>query len=243
LSTLIFPMRKSVLFKLLLFFTISMLLWSRKTVQGVSEIPSDTYWIPARQYPYNGASTAGYSDQRKIAAEISQQDSILEIAPLSPELKPLRIGMKSLNNLQIYRYTFDVDILTIPFKVTPSKSGFPEQLNANFSATSYLGGRKDLYRVKITGTKRKKTFKISGTGFGYGGFFGLGTVTMKPFVTQRRIDYKYDGMVVNVGLQAFTMQRSLTSDGLPEPIFCSTKIGIIGCIRANRGLGSSSGST
>ncbi len=48
--------------------------------------------------------------------------------------------------LILSKTSFDVDVLTIPFKYRPSKKGFPNQLNTNFSGAVYAGLRKDKYR-------------------------------------------------------------------------------------------------
>lgn len=78
----------------------------------------------------------------------------------------------------------DIDIITVPFKIRPGVRGFPTQLNANLSTALYLGKRKEL----------------QDSGYGYGVFAGLGSVTMNPYVTRQAIDYEYDGFVSSVGI-------------------------------------------
>ncbi|WP_157593469.1 hypothetical protein [Rufibacter tibetensis] len=112
-------------------------------------------------------------------------------------------------------------MLTIPFKVRPSVEGFPEQLNPNFSAALYLGRRIDSYHIKpLARGKRRNT--VSGFGGGYGGFVGLGSVTMNPFVTRNAITYEYEGLVLTGGAAAiydakkFNMGLAMGSDFLVD---------------------------
>lgn len=177
--------------------TLSNLL-SCKSIHAVSEIPADTYSVSAKNY-FALNSMEKMPSQKRITVEVEETDSVLSLKPLSGKIKPVSIKMSSIENLNLYRYTFDIDILTIPFKIRPSVSGFPEQLNANFSAAVYLGRRRDTYHVRSVGPRNAKKIKVSGVGYGYGGFIGIGTVTMNPFVTTQYIDYEYDGFVLNGG--------------------------------------------
>lgn len=79
---------------------------------------------------------------------------------------------------------FDINIMTIPFKIRPAVKGFPLQLNTSFSTALYLGKRKD--RLKM--------------GYGYGILLGMGAVAMNPYVTRQKITDEYDGFVTSAGL-------------------------------------------
>ncbi|MFC3562630.1 hypothetical protein [Pedobacter jamesrossensis] len=59
-----------------------------------------------------------------------------------------------------------------------------------------MGRRNDSYSI----TKQRGRLKIQGTGYGYGAFFGVGSVTMNPFVSQDKIDYEFDGFVLQGGM-------------------------------------------
>lgn len=134
-----------------------------------------------------------------LKADLQLSDSAIFVHPVSTDLPDATIPFREVNELKFYRRKFDVDILTIPFKIRPSVKGFPEQLNPNFSAALYLGSRKDFYWLKNPSRRQENRIRITGLGFGYGGFIGIGSVTMNPFVTQNKIAYEYDGFVLTAG--------------------------------------------
>jgi hypothetical protein len=137
---------------------------------------------------------------RNLKADIEQDNGVLTITPIDSQLRPSVIDLASINELKLYRYTFDIDVLTVPFKVRPATAGLPEQLNANFDAAVYFGRRRDSYTIEKSGNGRSGRTSITGVGYGYGGFVGIGSVTMNPFVTNQKIDYEYDGFVLNGGI-------------------------------------------
>ena len=131
--------------------------------------------------------------------EVEQADSLLKISPEQTQLKPFDLKLNDIKQLKMHRYTFDIDVLTVPFKIRPSVKGFPQQLDANFDAALYIGRRRDNYTIEKATSKRASKSRITGAGYGYGGFVGIGSVTMNPFVTNQTIDYEYDGFVLNGG--------------------------------------------
>ena len=138
--------------------------------------------------------------RKRFTVDIEQNDSVLHLTPSRAGFKPVSLRIDSIQQLKLYRNTFDIDVLTVPFKIRPSVDGFPEQLNADFDAALYLGTRRDTYTIKRDGNGKSIKTKISGVGYGYGGFIGMGSVTMNPFVTKQHIDYEYDGLVLNGGI-------------------------------------------
>ncbi|MFW0717468.1 hypothetical protein [Pedobacter sp. N23S346] len=132
--------------------------------------------------------------------DLEQSDSNFILKPALGNLKQVEINLEKIEILKMYRYTFDIDVLTVPFKIRPGVNGFPEQLNANFDAALYLGRRRDSYTIQKTRKGRSLKTKMTGVGYGYGGFIGIGSVTMNPFVTNQYIDYEYDGFVINGGI-------------------------------------------
>lgn len=184
---------------ILAFLSAGMYFFSCKSIQTAPEIPSDIYIVSSKDYAMLDSGAKQLPSQTRIKIEVEESDGIPSLKPISEKFSPLEINMSSIENLKIYRYTFDVDILTIPFKIRPSVKGFPQQLNPNFSAAVYLGRRRDSYRISSLNTRGSKKLKVSGVGYGYGGFIGLGAVTMNPFVTEQQIDYEYDGLVINGG--------------------------------------------
>jgi hypothetical protein len=170
-----------------------------KSIHEIDRLPDDTYWMSASQYQQLHPAKPAPANYKRIKAVVEQQDTVITITPVADALKPVGMKIKDIENLNLYRYTFDIDVLTVPFKVRPSVGGFPEQLNANFDAALYLGRRRDSYTIQKTGKGRTAKTTVTGVGYGYGGFVGIGSVTMNPFVTNQHINYEYDGFVVNGG--------------------------------------------
>lgn len=173
---------------------------SCKSIHDISEIPSDTYLVESRQYARLNKESAVHTKQVNIKVDIQQLDSLLILVPHDSTIKPIEISLANLREFKIQRRAFDMDILTIPFKIRLSTEGFPQQFNSNFSAGIYLGQRKDYYYFSSSANRSPNKVLIRGIGYGYGGFLGLGGVTMNPFVTNEAIDYEYDGLVINGGL-------------------------------------------
>jgi hypothetical protein len=175
---------------------------SCKAINLTEQLPADTYTIPAVQYnQLPGATGSNAADSAgKISVDVLQEDTLLNLAPNSGTQRPLHINMTAINHLQLKRVTFDLDVLTIPFKIRPSVAGFPEQLNANFNAAMYFGRRVDRFTIETDRKGRSAKTHLRGTGYGYGGFIGLGSEAVNPYVTRQRIDYEYDGFVINGGV-------------------------------------------
>ena len=173
--------------------------YSCKTIHAINEIPSDAYLINTNDYSLLDSTIAKGVDSRKVKMDVEQTDSLLKLTPYLGSGKPINLNLYSIKNLKLYRNTFDIDVLTVPFKIRPSVQGFPEQLTANFDAALYLGRRRDNYEISTVRSKGGSKLQLTGVGYGYGGFIGLGSVTMNPFVTNQAIDYEYDGFVINGG--------------------------------------------
>jgi hypothetical protein len=173
---------------------------SCKSIHLIDKIPEDTYQISAKQYAKLSQDTQQPVGARTIKIGVEQTDSLLKISPEQTQLKPIDIKLNQVDQIKMYRYTFDIDVLTVPFKIRPSVSGFPQQLDANFDAALYIGRRRDNYTIEKATSKRASKPRITGAGYGYGGFVGIGSVTMNPFVTQQTINYEYNGFVLNGGI-------------------------------------------
>lgn len=143
--------------------------------------------------------TINIRKHKRIKSTLEKSDSVLLIVPLAPGLTTRHLSLQEARNFRFYRRTLDVDVLTIPFRIRPSVEGFPTQLNPNFSAALYLGRRIDSYHLKPKPQRQSGSF-ISGFGAGYGGFIGLGSATINPFVTRNTISYEYEGFVLTGGL-------------------------------------------
>jgi hypothetical protein len=187
------------LYRNITYFFILIACYSCKSIHAISEVPADAYLVNFKDYSSLDSTIGKAASGHKIKMDIEQTDSLLKLTPYTGGRKPLTVKLSQISSLKIYRNTFDIDVLTVPFKIRPSVKGFPEQLNANFDAALYLGRRRDNYEISNVRTKGESKLHLTGVGYGYGGFIGLGSVTMNPFVTNQAIDYEYDGFVLNGG--------------------------------------------
>jgi hypothetical protein len=160
-----------------------LLLASCSGFNELEKIPPDQCHINARYYRTITAMPAA-DKLKKVKVDLEAIQDTLIIFPLSKELAAIAIPISAIRELKLYRYTFDIDVFTIPFKVRPAVSDFPPQLNANFSAALYFGQRLDYYQFKATPDRKRHPMLLTGVGYGYGGFIGLGSVTLNPFVTR-----------------------------------------------------------
>jgi hypothetical protein len=187
------------LYRYFIYFIIVIVGYSCKTIHAINEIPPDTYLINTNDYSSLDSTIKKTESGRKIKMDVEQTDSLLKLTPYLGNGKPISFKLSDIKKLKLYRNTFDIDVLTVPFKIRPSVQGFPEQLTANFDAALYIGRRRDNYEISNVRSKGGSKLQLTGVGYGYGGFIGLGSVTMNPFVTNQAIDYEYDGFVVNGG--------------------------------------------
>ena len=113
--------------------------------------------------------------------------------------------------LKLKKTSFDIDVLTIPFKYRPSVIDFPNQLNANFSGAVYAGLRNDFYYFNYhsndIGENRRKLNRL---GISFGVFSGIGSSAINPWVTQDQVSSEYDGFLFMNGLAGLVAVNKLT---------------------------------
>jgi hypothetical protein len=171
--------------------------YSCKSIHTISQLPADVYLIQTKDYKHLNTVT---STGKAVKMEVEQlSDTTLKFTPLTNHAPAFTVNLWDVKQLKLHRNTFDIDILTVPFKIRPSVRGFPEQLTADFDAALYLGRRRDNYTIRNVKTRGNSKLQLTGAGYGYGGFIGLGSVAMNPYVTRNAIDYEYDGFVLNGG--------------------------------------------
>lgn len=117
----------------------------------------------------------------------------------------------SLSFLNLSKFCFDIDVLTIPFKYRPSVKNFPNQLNTNFSGGVYAGFRNDFYHFyfstdPVGGQKRE----LKHFGLGIGLFSGIGSSAINPWTTQNQVQSEYDGFVFMNGVAGIIAVNKLT---------------------------------
>jgi hypothetical protein len=106
--------------------------------------------------------------------------------------------------------SFDIDILTVPFKYRPSSYDFPRQLDNSFNGNLYFGYRRDVFRVRRSQTPVGIQRKIVHHGYTVGFFGGFGSSPITPWTTNYRTTDEYSGFIVTRGIAAMTSLNSLT---------------------------------
>ncbi|AQG80262.1 hypothetical protein AWR27_13610 [Spirosoma montaniterrae] len=134
------------------------------------------------------------------------------------------VSAKAAQNWAFYSPKIDIDVFTLPFKVRPARSGLPPQLNSNFNAALYAGRRLDFHRYTYQPvTPSFGVRKLRSQGFGYGLFAGIGSATINELVTNKQINYTYEGVILDVGIAAiydahiFNIGLAVGVDNLMDP--------------------------
>lgn len=108
------------------------------------------------------------------------------------------------------KYSFDFDVLTMPFKFRPTSQGFPRQLNANVNGNGFFGVRADRFKINFvknpTGYSRFQTHR----GVSVGAFAGLGSAAITPWTTNYQTMDEYEGLVLSRGFAALVGVNNLS---------------------------------
>lgn len=111
----------------------------------------------------------------------------------------------------IKEFSYDLDVLAIPFKYRPGEGDMPRQLTTQFNGALYTGFRTDRYRISYEGSPLGRSRReITHYGYSIGIMSGIGAETITPWVTQDRIPGEYDGVVWLNGVGAIIGINNLT---------------------------------
>lgn len=110
----------------------------------------------------------------------------------------------------LVKHSFDMDVMTVPFKYRPSASGFPRQLNTTFNGNAYVGYRIDRFQPSFKETPAGISKGLRHKAISIGAFGGLGSASINPWTTNNQITDEYDGFVVTRGLALFIGINSVT---------------------------------
>jgi hypothetical protein len=106
--------------------------------------------------------------------------------------------------------SFDVDVVTIPFKYRPSISTLPRQLTTDFNGNVFLGYRFDRFKIKYkttpVGMKKLNVHRAVTAGV----FGGLGSTAVNPWTTNGLTTDEYNGLVLSRGFAVMVGLKTLT---------------------------------
>ena len=117
----------------------------------------------------------------------------------------------STKGMAFRKSSFDIDLLTLPVKYRPAKSGVPAQINTNINGSAYIGYRSDFHIVNYRKGKLKQSDRtINHYGYSLGIFSGIGNTAMNPTNTAGFLSQEYDGVVWLKGIAGFLAVNNYT---------------------------------
>jgi hypothetical protein len=137
-----------------------------------------------------------------------KEDSLV-IIPIDKN-KTALTPTKEVENQILVRKSFDVDVLTVPFKFRPSVYNFPRQLTVDFNGSIFLGYRFDRYKVLFNQTPVGVVKKLRHRALTMGVFGGVGTTAVNPWTTNYRTTDEYNGFIFNRGISLMGGVNNLT---------------------------------
>ncbi len=106
--------------------------------------------------------------------------------------------------------SFDVDVMTIPFKFRPAIGNMPRQLTTDFNGNIFIGYRIDRFRISYKKTPIGVKQINKHRGLSIGGFGGLGSTSVTPSTTNNQIADEYSGFILSHGLAVMVGVNNLT---------------------------------
>lgn len=141
--------------------------------------------------------------KKKVYAQVKEDSIEIFLPDKTPFFAPSR-------NFSLQASSFDIDIITEPFKYRPGASGFPRQVNASFNGNVYVGYRIDKFKIGYEATPAGTKKNISHLALTAGGFAGLGSTFVSPWTTNYQTTDEYEGLVLSKGLTVMMGLKSLT---------------------------------
>ena len=174
------------------------LLFSCSTLKKLPEsnLGSDYYYL----YRQEGGTTKVY---------VNVVDDSIEIVAARPDAKESESVVPS-NGQLLFRRSFDVDVMTVPFKFRPATQNLPRQLTVDFNGNIFLGYRVDRYKLIFIQTPAGVMKKVRHRAITLGAFGGLGTTSITPWTTNNGTTDEYSGFILNRGFALMGGVNNLT---------------------------------
>ncbi len=106
--------------------------------------------------------------------------------------------------------SFDVDVITVPFKFRPITSGLPRQLTTDFNGNLFIGYRRDHFRLRFRQTAAGPIKTYRHRALSAGVFGGIGSTSVTPWTTNSQTTDEYNGFVFSRGLALMAGINNLT---------------------------------
>jgi hypothetical protein len=114
------------------------------------------------------------------------------------------------NGQTFLKESFDIDVMTVPFKFRPATQNLPRQLTVDFNGNIFLGYRFDQYKVVFTETPAGLVKKVRHRAITFGAFGGMGTSSITPGTTNNGTTDEYNGFILNRGISIMGGVNNLT---------------------------------
>ena len=147
----------------------------------------------------------GQSAEHKIYLEVIQDS----LAILSTEHTKNLLSRAS-NGQFFLRESFDIDVMTVPFKFRPTTQNLPRQLTVDFNGSIFLGYRLDRYKLVFVETPAGLVKKVRHRAITIGAFGGIGTTSITPWTTNYGTSDEYNGFIINRGISLMGGVNNLT---------------------------------
>ena len=159
-----------------------------------SNLKSDYYKLHQQRNKYS-----------KIYLEVIQDSLAILSAghPGSP-------SMNARNGEVFLKESFDIDVMTVPFKFRPATQNLPRQLTVDFNGSIFLGYRLDRYKLVLVETPAGLVKKVRHRAITIGAFGGVGTSSITPWTTNYGTTDEYNGFILNRGISLMGGVNNLT---------------------------------
>ena len=114
------------------------------------------------------------------------------------------------NGQTFLKESFDIDVMTVPFKFRPATQNLPRQLTVDFNGNIFLGYRFDQYKMVFVNTPAGLVKKVRHRALTFGAFGGIGTSSITPWTTNNGTTDEYSGFILNRGISVMGGVNNLT---------------------------------
>jgi len=184
--------------KLLILAIFCILFLSCATLKKLPEanLKSDYYYLHQQERGNTKVYVNVVADSIRIITDQPNQKDTASIVPSDGQL--------------LFSRSFDIDVMTVPFKYRPATQNLPRQLVVDFNGSLFFGYRIDQYKLVFTRTPVGMVKKVRHRAITFGAFGGLGTTPVTPWTTNNGTTDEYTGFILNRGISLMGGVNNLT---------------------------------
>lgn len=144
---------------------------------------------------------------KKVYVDIEEDSvTIIHGEENAANIKPIKSDADEI----FLKPSFDIDVMTVPFKFRSTSLGFPRQLTAEFNGNVFFGYRVDQFRVHRTKTPTGVVKQTRHRAMTAGVFGGLGAASITPWTTNPSTNDEYSGFILSRGVAIMFGVNNLT---------------------------------